>query len=49
MFNIAVVDDDQNIHQSLEEMISKILFKYPIPFKIVHFLSGNDFLNSRLN
>nr|WP_317999613.1 LytTR family DNA-binding domain-containing protein [uncultured Faecalibacillus sp.] len=46
MFNIAVVDDDQNIHQSLEEMISKILFKYPIPFKIVHFLSGNDFLNS---
>lgn len=46
MFNIAVVDDDQNIHQSLEKMISKILFKYPIPFKIVHFLSGNDFLNS---
>ena len=47
MFNIAVVDDDQDIHQYLEKMISKILFKYPIPFKIIHFLSGNDFLNSK--
>ena len=47
MFNIAVVDDNQDIHQYLEKMISKILFKYPIPFKIIHFLSGNDFLNSK--
>ena len=31
MFHIAIVDDDQVIHQKLEEMITSILFKYPIP------------------
>ena len=30
MFHIAIVDDDQSIHQKLEEMITSILFKYPI-------------------
>ena len=28
MFHIAIVDDDQSIHQKLEEMITSILFKY---------------------
>ena len=39
MFHIAIVDDDQVIHQKLEEMITSILFKYPIPFKVSHFFS----------
>ena len=38
MFHIAIVDDDQSIHQKLEEMITSILFKYPIPFKVSSFL-----------
>lgn len=45
MFHIAIVDDDQSIHQKLEEMITSILFKYPIPFTVSHFFSGNEFLN----
>ncbi|WP_329735484.1 hypothetical protein [Catenibacterium mitsuokai] len=48
MFHIAIVDDDQSIHQKLEEMITSILFKYPISFKVSHFFSGNEFLNSFL-
>lgn len=47
MFHIAIVDDDQSIHQKLEEMITSILFKYPIPFKVSHFFSGNAFLSSK--
>lgn len=47
MFHIAIVDDDQVIHQKLEEMITSILFKYPIPFKVSHFFSGNAFLSSK--
>lgn len=48
MFHIAIVDDDQSIHQKLEEMITSILFKYPIPFTVSHFFSGNESLNSFL-
>ena len=44
MFHIAIVDDDQAFHQKLEEMITSILFKYPIPFKVSHFFSFS-FLN----
>jgi FixJ family two-component response regulator len=47
MFHIAIVDDDQSIHQKLEEMITSILFKYPIPFTVAHFFSGNEFLNNK--
>ena len=47
MFHIAIVDDDQLIHQKLEEMITSILFKYPIPFTVAHFFSGNEFLNNK--
>ena len=47
MFHIAIVDDDQSIHQKSEEMISSILFKYPIPFTVSHFFSGNEFLNNK--
>ena len=47
MFHIAIVDDDQSIHQKLEEMITSILFKYPIPFTVSHFFSGNEFLNNK--
>ena len=47
MFHIAIVDDDQVIHQKLEEMITSILFKYPIPFKVSHFFSGNEFLTNK--
>ena len=47
MFHIAIVDDDQVIHQKLEEMITSILFKYPIPFKVSHFFSGNEFLSTK--
>lgn len=47
MFHIAIVDDDQIIHQKLEEMITSILFKYPIPFKVSHFFSGNEFLSTK--
>ena len=43
MFHIAIVDDDQSIHQKLEEMITSILFKYPIHFAVSHFFSGNEF------
>ena len=48
MFHIAIVDDDQSIHQKLEEMITSILFKYPIHFTVSHFCSGNEFLTSFL-
>ena len=47
MFHIAIVDDDQSIHQKLEEMITSILFKYPIPFTVSHFFSGNELLNNK--
>lgn len=47
-FHIAIIDDDQSIHQKLEEMITSILFKYPIHFTVSHFFSGNEFLNSFL-
>ena len=47
MFHIAIVDDDQSIHQKLEEMITSILFKYPIPFTVSHFFSGNEFLTNK--
>ena len=47
MFHIAIVDDDQSIHQKLEEMITSILFKYPILFTVSHFFSGNEFLNNK--
>ena len=47
MFHIAIVDDDQSIHQKLEKMITSILFKYPIPFTVSHFFSGNEFLNTK--
>ena len=48
MFHIAIIDDDQSIHQKLEEMITSILFKYPIHFTVSHFFSGNEFLTSFL-
>lgn len=48
MFHIAIVDDDQVIHHKLEEMITSILFKYPILFTVSHFFSGNEFLTSFL-
>lgn len=48
MFHIAIIDDDQSIYQKSEEMITSILFKYPIPFKVSHFFSSNEFLNSFL-
>ena len=41
-------DDLQSIHQKLEEMITSILFKYPIHFTVSHFFSGNEFLTSFL-
>ena len=41
MFHIAIVDDDQSIHQKLEEMITSILFT------VSHFFSGNEFLNNK--
>ena len=47
MFHIAIVDDDQSIHQKLEEMITSILFKYPIHFTVSHFFSGNEFLTNK--
>ena len=45
MFHIAIIDDDQSIYQKSEEMITSILYKYPIPFKVSHFFSGNEFFN----
>ena len=39
MFHIAIIDDDQSIHQKLEEMITSILFKYPIHFTCLLYTS----------
>lgn len=47
MFKIAIVDDDHDIHKNLEKIISKILLKYSNFFQIIHFFSGNDFLNNK--